>query len=46
VIAVIALIALVFNVGIPTRQPAAARAGPGDGDAPDASPEPFSHATG
>jgi MFS family permease len=48
VIAVIALIALVFNVGIPTRQPAAARAGPGagDGDAPDPSPEPFSHATG
>jgi hypothetical protein len=44
VIAVIALIALFFNLSIPTQQPASARAGPdtGDGDAS----EPFSHATG
>lgn len=44
VIAVIALIALFFNLSIPTQQPASARAGPGAGDG-DAS-EPFSHATG
>jgi MFS family permease len=43
VIAVIALIALFFNLSIPTQQPAAARAGPAGGDG-DAS-EPFSHAT-
>ena len=42
VIAVIALIALFFNLSIPTQQPVAARAGPaGDGDASD----PFSHPT-
>jgi hypothetical protein len=48
VIAVIALIALFFNLSIPTQQPASARAGPdtGDGDASEPSPEPFSHATG
>ncbi len=43
VIAVIALIALFFNLSIPAQQPAAARDGPASGDG-DAS-EPFSHAT-
>ncbi|MGZ4299855.1 MAG: MFS transporter [Solirubrobacteraceae bacterium] len=48
VIAVIALIALFFSLGIPDQQPAAARDGPPgeDGDTPETPPAPLSHATG
>ena len=48
VIAVIALIALFFNLNIPAQQPAAARDGPevGEGDAPNRSPAPVGHTPG
>ncbi|HYZ81238.1 MAG TPA: MFS transporter [Solirubrobacteraceae bacterium] len=48
VIAIIALAALFFSLSIPAEQPAAARAGPAppDGEAPEPSPPPLSHATG
>jgi hypothetical protein len=48
VIAVIALIALFFNLSIPTQQPAEPRAGPtaADGEEPQPSPAPFTSAPG